>query len=88
MPLGEEIVEKASEEMAPHELSLNEQQPRDVEKQSAEPKLVCGEPEGAAEPEGPTRTKLMEVEEELQRVQPAIHAKTKVSLPEVTSGYR
>lgn len=44
VPSGEEILEKALDEIALHELSLNEQQTEDVEIQSAEPQPVCGEP--------------------------------------------
>lgn len=44
VPSGEEILEKALDEIALHELSLNVQQTEDVEIQSAEPQPVCGEP--------------------------------------------
>lgn len=91
MPSSEDTLKKALDEMAPpNEPSLKDQQLGDVEMQLAEPipKQVYDDPEGSTGPAEPIGVELMEVEEELQRVQQAIHPEIKVSPPEVTFVYR
>lgn len=79
-----------NETTPPAEPSMNEQQAEDVEKQLAEPtpKQASAEPERSEPLAEPGRTEPIEVQEEPQRVQQAIHAEIEVSPLEVTSVYR